>query len=33
MIEINGIVSGGEEKSPNYCKIVTSLCTLKMMWC
>jgi len=31
MIEINGIVSGGEEKFPNYCKIVTSLCTLKMM--
>jgi len=31
MIEFNGIVSGGEEKFPNCCKIVTSMCSLKMM--
>jgi len=33
MIEINGIVSGGEEEFPNFCKIVISLCSLKMMRC
>ena len=30
MIEINGFVSGGEEKFPNFCKIVISLFFLKM---
>jgi len=31
MIEINGIVRGGEENFPNCCKILTSLCSLKLM--